>query len=133
MNKTKGCWNWTAYIGSSGYGFLFTGTKKRPKPKLAHRMSYEIHNGPIPDGLNVLHTCDNRPCVNPAHLFLGTQSDNLVDALQKGRAPGMKLCEKDVELILSLENNTLKQIANWFGISIAQVWNIRNRKQWKHV
>ncbi len=133
VDKPGDCWNWTAYTAGNGYGSLFFGTKKNPKPRSAHVVSYEIHNGPIPAGMNVLHTCDNRRCVNPDHLFLGTQSDNLIDALKKGRAPGMKLCEADVELILSLGDKTLKEIADWFDISISQVWNIRNKKQWKYI
>jgi hypothetical protein len=81
VNKTDGCWLWTGAIGGSGYGLL--GVENRNVP--AHRLSWQIHNGPIPDGLLVCHTCDNPPCVNPAHLWLGTNLDNARDKMAKGR------------------------------------------------
>jgi len=82
VNKTDECWLWQgAKVGQGGYGNF--GVDK--KHHLAHRVSYELANGPIPDGMWVLHRCDNPPCVNPDHLFLGTRSDNMKDAHQKGR------------------------------------------------
>lgn len=75
------CWPWRAAIHPGGYGML--GVKHRPF--LTHRVSWAIANGPIPDGMCVLHRCDNPPCVNPAHLFLGTQGDNMADKVLKGR------------------------------------------------
>jgi hypothetical protein len=76
------CWEWTGARIPQGYGSL--GTRERSQIG-AHRISWSIHNGPIPPGMFVLHRCDNPPCVNPAHLFLGTQLDNMRDKLQKGR------------------------------------------------
>lgn len=76
------CWLWTAST-NKGYGQL--AIKPSPQPVMAHRFSYELANGPIPDGLAVCHTCDNPPCVNPAHLFLGTKGDNNRDMVAKGR------------------------------------------------
>lgn len=79
------CWEWTAHCDRRGYGEIGS-SGNRGKPHLrAHRVSWEIHNGPIPDGLFVLHRCDNRKCVNPHHLFLGTAKDNTQDMLAKGR------------------------------------------------
>jgi hypothetical protein len=81
VKKTKGCWNWTGYTGTHGYGMMSINSKWR----LVHRFSYELHKGRVPDGLYVCHHCDNRRCVNPAHLFVGSHQDNMDDMCAKGR------------------------------------------------
>lgn len=80
---TDTCWNWTGSVNNYGYGF-WRG-KRGTKMVLVHRFSWEKSNGDIPEGLCVLHQCDNRRCVNPDHLFLGTRRDNMLDMIAKGR------------------------------------------------
>jgi hypothetical protein len=82
----RGCWEWAGSRRDIGYDAIGSGPGY-PGPKMlqAHRLSWEIHNGPVPPRVQVLHRCDNPPCVNPNHLFLGTQRDNVLDCLAKGR------------------------------------------------
>lgn len=81
MSGPDDCWNWTASLGTTGYGqFHWNG-----RPAKSHRVAWELANGPIPDDLCVLHSCDNRRCVNVRHLWLGTKKDNTHDMLSKGR------------------------------------------------
>ena len=116
-----------------------------PLPKqsiLAHRYSYEQHRGPVPAGQFVLHHCDNRSCVNPRHLFCGTQQANVDDMINKGRDhkrgaigvknQGAKVTEEIVRQIRA-SPTTAKILAERYGVSRAQIYSIRQRRAWTHI
>lgn len=104
----------------------------------AHRLSYEVHKGAIPSGMMVRHTCDNKLCVAPDHLILGTAKDNAADAAERGLAPRgeangkTRLTEGQVREIRS-DTRTLHAIAADYGVSHSTVWNIKKRVTWKHI
>ena len=121
-HAVDGCWDWNGAPRRDGYGEIRVDNKLH----LAHRLSYQLHKGDIPEGLYVCHTCDNRSCINPDHLFLGTQLDNMRDAQRKGVRLGMppRLIPHDIYplLIAALKERRktgkkLKDIAKDFGIS----------------
>jgi hypothetical protein len=140
VEQTDGCWVWTGWINNKGYGIAAVGKKLAN----AHRHSWTIHNGPIPAGIQVLHHCDNRCCVNPDHLFLGTHKDNMADMAAKGRAassPGIsnpshvKLTEHDVREMLGLREAGAKVLilAARFGVSKGMVQHICHGRKWAHI
>lgn len=79
------CWPYVGPRTPAGYGIVWERADGKNRHRSAHRLAWEIANGPIPDGMHICHRCDNPPCCNPAHLFAGTQSDNLFDMSRKGR------------------------------------------------
>lgn len=135
-NAKTGCWNWVFSKRPDGYGQV----SFRGRPYAAHRVSYEVYRGNIPGGLSVLHKCDNPGCVNPDHLFLGTQTDNMSDMTAKGRRAFLrgsshgraKLMEADIVAIRS-SSETAQALADSLGVSRRLVNLIRQRKIWKHV
>jgi hypothetical protein len=106
INPLTGCWDWTAYRLNEGYGYIGVSGYKN---EVAHRVSWRLHNGGIPEGMIVCHTCDNRSCVNPGHLFLGTYVENMADMKRKGRARALT-ADQVKEIILLLESG-LSQVA----------------------
>ena len=142
MRKIKkvssGCWEWVGTIDKGprgGYGIFYLAKAYR-----AHRFSWMLFKGPIPKNLLVCHTCDNKICVNPNHLFLGTNLENQMDKFKKGRQlVGSKhgravLNEKKVLEILKIPKKIWnKTIAPKYGVSVSLITQIRRRVIWKHV
>ena len=89
LKASCGCWIWLNALNRQGYGALGQKARAKVGNNLAHRVAYTAYKGEIPDGLHVLHTCDNPCCVNPEHLFLGTNADNIQDSMGKGRRKGV--------------------------------------------
>jgi hypothetical protein len=130
VNKSDGCWDWTGRKNHRGYG-EFTVLRHHNK---AHRYSWSLVHGPIPDGMQVCHNCDNRACVRPDHLFLGTNSDNQVDAVKKGRRPHMRLNEQSVREIRVLALTMPKtRIARLYGVTSPTVHKAVAGETWRHV
>ncbi len=142
VTKTLNCWEWNRGLGSHGYGQVYL---RRGKPLLAHRVSWEITNGQIPKGLYVLHKCDNKKCVRPDHLFIGTQKDNIRDMFKKGRAntrqargdnnPNIKISDAQVKEIKEKYIGGTRQnpgnallLAKEYGITRNLVYQIKNGK-----
>ena len=130
----SGCMIWTGCVDANGYGKIGYGGKMH----LAHRLSYESVNGKIPDGMHVCHKCDTPSCVNPDHLFLGTQADNISDMVSKGRgAIGAKyhrsnLTDEKVKAIKA-DIRTQDVIANEYGVSRTNISAIKTGRAWAHV
>jgi hypothetical protein len=139
VQKTETCWLWTGTIGNDGYGQFRQSKAKRVR---AHRFSYELAHGPIPDGLSILHRCDNPICCNPGHLSVGTQADNIRDRDAKGHVsrgegrPAAKVTEAQVREMrarFAAGGVTQTALALDFGLSLATANKILRRKAWRHV
>lgn len=133
------CWAFTGCRDRDGYGVI-TGDDRRHQLRVS-RLIYERAYGPVPHGLHVLHTCDNPPCWNPAHLRLGTNRDNINDKVSKGRqARGaaigrQRLTEEDVRAIRnSLAYGVpLVELAKRYSVTDGAIWMIQHGRTWKHV
>lgn len=139
-----GCWPWTGARDVDGYGQIkVTWEESKPRQEKAHRVCWVLTRGPIPDGLSVLHTCDNPPCVRPSHLFVGTTLDNRRDAIQKGRwyaARGEAAGHVTLTTVAVLQIREAlsqgaqqKDLAAKFGVTQSAISNIARRKTWKHI
>lgn len=135
QREASGCWVWTGRRQREGYGEVCVNYRS----KRAHRISYELFVGPIPDGLHILHSCDNPSCVNPQHLRPGTDFENARDRVLRNRQPAgernvhAKLSETDVRAIRArLVNGELQyQIASLFGVTKHAISKIHRGVQWK--
>jgi len=124
------CWEWTGSKNRCGYGVL----RLNRKTVLAHRLMYEIYYGEIPEGMMVLHECDNPSCVNPDHLKLGTQKDNMKDAYNKGRGQSKLTCEDVIAIrILCQCGYPRRLIAKMYHITSNHITRITTRKQWREI
>jgi hypothetical protein len=142
VDKSNGCWVWTGGKSNKGYGRF----KVKGSLVSSHRFSWELKHGKIPEGLLICHHCDNPSCVRPDHLFLGTYSDNKIDADKKGRskhigprgekAGASKLTTEQVLKIRKLYqsgNLTLTKLGDKFGVAHNTIGDIIRRRTWKHI
>jgi hypothetical protein len=133
-----GCWEWTATM-HRGYG-IFREDPGMPM-KRAHRLSFEWAHGPIPEGHVIMHSCDNKKCVNPAHLSAGPQAENVRQAVERDlvargeQKPQRKLTERDVVSIReqACEGKSMASLALEFGVSSPTIQSIVHRRKWRHV
>jgi len=145
-----GCWNWTSALDGWGYGVFFL--KDRSCAFKAHRLSWEIHFGPIPEGMLICHHCDNPKCVRPDHLFVGTPKDNIRDCVNKGRwiqppqphksqiQRGEKVCfaKLTAEKVFQIRRLALKgvscyRMSKWIPLSYRGIKFIIDGVNWAHV
>jgi hypothetical protein len=135
----SGCWLWHGAVTSKGYGSLFVlKTAHGIKTGSAHRVSWELFRGEIPKGLLVCHKCDVRICVNPDHLFLGTNKDNTQDSVRKDRHTRGERCARTKlarEQVLQIRSDPRceRLIAKDYGLNPATVCRIKNKLRWKHL
>jgi hypothetical protein len=152
VQKGAGCWLWLGLCDTNGYGRLFIGPEAGNEMK-AHRFSWELHCGPIPEDQMALHQCDTPPCVNYAHLYLGTNTDNMRDRARRGRQPrgyhipdakrrrgeesaNAKLTAGQVREIrarVAAGETNLRLLAEFYGITRSNVSCIVRRKSWAHL
>lgn len=143
VNK-KDCWEWTSSL-RNGYGAF----KIDGKVQQTHRISWKIYNGEIPDGKYICHKCDNRKCVNPHHLFLGSPRDNVLDAISKNRMFDIRRCRRlrgdehqfsklnyekadDIRKLYLSNNWSQRKLAEKFNVHRSTIRAVLSRKTWNH-
>jgi hypothetical protein len=128
--EDNGCWVWIGEIDNDGYGKMRVNYKKQK----AHRVSYALFVGEIPDGHDVLHRCDNRPCVNPDHLFTGTHLENMIDAARKGRKSRYLTMEQAIEVRRLLDMGVnMAALARRLGVPSRVISGIKNGTAWRYL
>jgi hypothetical protein len=139
VTRTDGCWEWLGTVLDSGYGQVWANGKRRR----AHRVSWELSNGALPAEALVLHRCDNRKCVRPEHLYVGTHVQNMLDRSERERVhhpigithPAAKLTDRIVQNIRerSRAGETQRSLAKTYRVSQATISMVVTRKHWGHV
>lgn len=141
VSKQSGCWLWTGNTSPIGYGRIQSGGKGS-KHLSAHRVAFEAANGPIPPGLVVMHSCDNRRCCNPAHLSRGTHKQNTADMIAKGRharkaplgeASGVAVLTEEIVRVIRASNERTADLARRFGAAPNTIRAVRTGRTWTHV
>ena len=140
VRKGDGCWEWIGGLANTGYGKFRVGVTTRDTIG-AHRVSWVLAHGQLPDDALVCHACDNKKCVNPAHLFLGSPADNYHDLMRKGlhmtgeRHGSARLTEEQVKTIRTLraDGAPIQELAKRFGLTYQGIRAITLRKIWKQV
>lgn len=136
------CWDYQGFITWNGYGQFFVVEDGKRCNRFAHRISWELsHKVSVPEGLQVRHSCDNRRCVNPIHLVVGTCQDNTNDRISKGRHSHGEQCRMSIlteaQVVQILEARfagvSLSTLAREYRVSISSVWGISVGRCWKHV
>ena len=130
----SGCWLWTGFGVKYGYGCFAINSQ----PVRAHRLAHQLYKGPIPRGLHVLHKCDIRACVNPDHLFLGTNADNVADKVKKGRqardrSMGKVKFAPETILAIRADSGSQWELSRKYGVSRSQIARIRKGQAWRHL
>lgn len=134
-NPTTGCWTWMgALFQGSGYG-QFSNRMLAKSPTTAHRASWEIHKGPIPEGKMILHKCDNRKCVNPEHLYVGNNSENMIDRSKRGYVHQMRLNEQKVREMRQLRQKgwPWRALAKRYGVHTNAVRDATLGRSWAYI
>jgi hypothetical protein len=155
IDKGPGCWEWPGPRNREGYGLVHVLRDGKDSSTTASRMFWELTNGPIPEGSDVCHHCDNPPCLRPEHLFLGTHAENIRDAQKKGRVPirvpplrngraGVRgensWCAKLTDHLVAQIREAyasgdflMRELAERHGVDLGTVSRVINRKLWRHV
>lgn len=134
-----GCWLWNASVSEFGYGIIGLGRREQGTDK-AHKVAWRLYNGEIPSGMNVLHKCDVSACVNPAHLYLGTLSDNARDCVSRGRnfipdnrGENAKWAKLDIDAVRDIRTKRMTgtKFAALYGVSKSAVYEIWRGHNWR--